>query len=150
MPPRKKNPLPRLDFELQKWARLSVGQIVKVREDEPFPTDLVLLNTSSKKGICYVETKNLDGETNLKHKEALKETVQACHDDISVLSNIPGTTIECEAPNDLLYKFEGNLVLNNKRVALGPDQLLLRGSTLKNTTWIYGIVVFTGHETKIM
>jgi len=42
--------------------------IVKIRKDELFPADLILLNSSGPKGICYIETKNLDGETNLKHK----------------------------------------------------------------------------------
>jgi phospholipid-transporting ATPase len=28
--------------------------------------------------------------------------------------------------------------------------MLLRGSSLKNTEWIYGVIVYTGHETKIM
>jgi magnesium-transporting ATPase (P-type) len=36
---------------------------------------LVLLNSSGPKGICYIETKNLDGETNLKHKVANKEVM---------------------------------------------------------------------------
>lgn len=34
--------------------------------------------------------------------------------------------------------------------SLGPDQLLLRGAMLRNTSWIFGIVVYTGHETKLM
>ena len=50
----------------------------------------------------------------------------------------------------MLYKFEGTLVLNNMPIPLGIDQMLLRGSSLRNTQWIYGVVVFTGHETKIM
>ena len=37
-----------------------------------------------------------------------------------------------------------------KQVPLGPDQLLLRGAQIRNTPWAYGIVVFTGHETKLM
>jgi phospholipid-transporting ATPase len=37
-----------------------------------------------------------------------------------------------------------------KELPLAPDQLLLRGATLRNTPWIHGIVVFSGHETKLM
>ena len=44
--------------------------ILKINNDEFFPADLALLNSSANKGICYIETKNLDGETNLKHKQA--------------------------------------------------------------------------------
>ena len=50
----------------------------------------------------------------------------------------------------MLYRFEGNLHLNSKTEPLGVDQILLRGSSLRNTEYIYGLVVFTGHETKIM
>lgn len=48
--------------------QLQVGCIVRVTEDQTFPADLILLKSSLPKGICYVETKNLDGETNLKQK----------------------------------------------------------------------------------
>lgn len=59
--------------------------------------------------------------------------------------------VECETPNEFLYKFNGNFVLGNgKRVPMDPDQLLLRGSCLRNTKWVLGLAVFTGHETKIM
>ena len=62
-----------------------------------------------------------------------------------------GARIECETPNALLYKFEGNLVLRDEvMVPIGPDEILLRGSSLRNTEWVYGVAVFTGHETKIM
>ena len=46
--------------------------IVKIHSEEFFPADIVLLRSSEPKGVCYVETKNLDGETNLKHKTADK------------------------------------------------------------------------------
>lgn len=35
-------------------------------------------------------------------------------------------------------------------MALDPDQMLLRGSSLKNTGWIYGIAIYTGHDSKVM
>ncbi|RVX08687.1 putative phospholipid-transporting ATPase 8 [Vitis vinifera] len=61
-----------------KWKDLRVGDIVKVDKDEFFPADLFLLSSSYEDGICYVETMNLDGETNLKLKHALEETSSLC------------------------------------------------------------------------
>ena len=55
-------------FEYRIWKDIKVGNVVKVFKNEFFPADLICLNSSANKGICYVETKNLDGETNLKHK----------------------------------------------------------------------------------
>lgn len=57
------------------WAYIRVGQIVKIRRDEYFPADIVLLNSNDPQGICYVETKNLDGETNLKYKIPHNSTI---------------------------------------------------------------------------
>ena len=56
------------DIEDATWAQVAVGDIVQVKEDEFIPADLVLLWTSELKGNCFIETKNLDGETNLKTK----------------------------------------------------------------------------------
>ena len=63
-------------FKQKKWHEIRVGEIIKVHQDQYFPCDMILINSSADKGICYVETKNLDGETNLKHKKAPKECVE--------------------------------------------------------------------------
>eukprot|EP00736_Rhodelphis_marinus_P009053 Rmarinus@m.19911 len=142
------------------WKDVEVGDLLKLKQDEFFPADLVFLSSSAEDGNCYVQTANLDGETNLKVKQALVETFQFRTSD--QLLNMRGV-IECEHPNNRLYKFDGSLELHGTgaepdpergagghKLALGPDQLLLRGSKLRNTQFIYGVVVFTGRDTKLL
>lgn len=112
---------------------------------------MLMVSTSLPKGIAYVETKNLDGETNLKHKQVEKTVLRLAPTEEHALSNFNGAVINCEGPNEYLYKFEGNLTLPDGAVIpIDPDQILLRGSCLRNTEWIMGICVYSGHETKIM
>ncbi|KAI9733775.1 MAG: hypothetical protein M1818_007189 [Claussenomyces sp. TS43310] len=138
-------------FQDTKWVNITVGDIVRVESEEPFPADLVLLASSEPEGLCYIETANLDGETNLKIKQAIPETSSIVS--ISELSRLGGK-IRSEQPNSNLYTYEATLTMQagggEKEFPLQPDQLLLRGATLRNTPWVHGIVVFTGHETKLM
>ncbi|XP_020226579.1 putative phospholipid-transporting ATPase 9 [Cajanus cajan] len=134
-------------FDYSKWKDLKVGDIVKVEKDEFFPADLILLSSSYDDAICYVETTNLDGETNLKVKQALEETSKLQED--SSFQNFKAI-IKCEDPNANLYSFVGNLELEEQLYPLAPQQLLLRDSKLRNTEFIYGLVIFTGHDTKVM
>ena len=138
-------------FEDLKWINVKVGDIVRVESEEPFPADLVLLASSEPEGLCYIETANLDGETNLKIKQAIPETANLVSP--SDLSRLSGR-VRSEQPNSSLYTYEATLAMSagggEKELPLAPDQLLLRGATLRNTPWLYGIVVFTGHETKLM
>uniref|UniRef100_A0A670ZU60 Phospholipid-transporting ATPase n=1 Tax=Pseudonaja textilis TaxID=8673 RepID=A0A670ZU60_PSETE len=98
--------------------------------------------------MCYIETSNLDGETNLKIRQGLPLTSDI--KDIDNLVRLSGR-IECESPNRHLYDFVGNIRLDSHgTVPLGPDQILLRGAQLRNTQWVHGIVVYTGHDTKLM
>jgi len=52
---------------------VKVGQLIKVEKDEDFPADILLLKSDKKEGIVFVDTMQLDGETNLKEKVAPKE-----------------------------------------------------------------------------
>jgi len=61
------------EFQKTAWKYIKVGHVVKVCCDEYFPSDMLLLNSSDPKGLCYIETKDLDGETNLKHKRIITE-----------------------------------------------------------------------------
>ncbi|KAK5671092.1 hypothetical protein BDV3_004761 [Batrachochytrium dendrobatidis] len=141
------NTLSGTSFIPKPWREVAVGDIVRIENSQYFPADLVLLSSSEPDSLCYIETSNLDGETNLKIRQGLTETMNyLTPDDVS---NIEGV-IKSELPNNSLYTFEGTLRLGAKEIPLNPDQLLLRGAMLRNTRWIYGIAVFTGHESKLM
>ncbi|KAL5577898.1 hypothetical protein UlMin_019597 [Ulmus minor] len=132
-------------FVDKRWREVCVGDVVKVNKNEYFPSDILLLSSSYEDGICYVETMNLDGETNLKVKRCLEATLGLDND--QELGDFKAT-IRCEDPNPQLYTFVGNLEFKNKSHPLCPEQLLLRDSKLRNTDYIYGVVVFTGPDTK--
>ncbi|KAM4733127.1 phospholipid-transporting ATPase IG isoform 5-T7 [Anableps anableps] len=126
--------------------KLKVGDIVEVEEDETFPCDLILLQSSRDDGTCFVTTASLDGESN--HKTHY--TVSDLESDLQYLS----ATIECEQPQPDLYKFVGRMhIYRNSQEpdvrSLGPENLLLKGANLKNTQKIYGVAVYTGMETKM-
>lgn len=103
---------------------------------------------SEPQAISFLETANLDGETNLKIRQGVVSTARLL--EIKDLVQFRGT-IECEPPNRHLYEFNGVLKEDGlQSVPLGPDQLLQRGAMLRNTLWVFGVVVYTGHDTKLM
>uniref|UniRef100_A0A8C0TQH0 Phospholipid-transporting ATPase n=2 Tax=Canis lupus familiaris TaxID=9615 RepID=A0A8C0TQH0_CANLF len=135
-------------WEIVHWEKVNVGDIVIIKGKEYIPADTVLLSSSEPQAMCYIETSNLDGETNLKIRQGLPATSDI--KDIDSLMRLSGR-IECESPNRHLYDFVGNIRLDgHSTVPLGADQILLRGAQLRNTQWVHGIVVYTGHDTKLM
>ncbi|KAJ6853826.1 putative phospholipid-transporting ATPase 4 [Iris pallida] len=134
-------------FAYKHWQKLRTGDVVKVEKDHFFPADLLLLSSSYEDGICYVETMNLDGETNLKVKRSLEATLPL--DDDDAFRDF-AATIRCEDPNPRLYTFVGNFEYERQVYALDPTQILLRDSKLRNTAYVYGVVIFTGHDSKVM
>ncbi|KAL2169961.1 hypothetical protein VTG60DRAFT_5431 [Thermothelomyces hinnuleus] len=146
-------------FHRDAWKNLVVGDFVRIYNDDELPADIIILATSDPDGACYVETKNLDGETNLKVRSALRcgRTLKHARD-----CERAQFTIESEPPQPNLYKYNGAIKWR-QRVPWDPkaepremsepitiDNLLLRGCNLRNTEWALGVVVFTGHDTKIM
>ncbi|KAK3266342.1 hypothetical protein CYMTET_8964 [Cymbomonas tetramitiformis] len=184
---------------------LRVGDLVRVTSTAPeFPADLILVSSSRHEGDCFVETSNLDGESNLKPRDpvgalhaailAASENSQAQTADSShnPSARAPGAIpamvaavrryqLVCEEPTPQLYSFNGRcqpsssdleapgslrphpkddaemeqgLVENGAAGSaplvypLGPANLLLRGCRLMNTSWVLGVVVGTGNETK--
>ncbi len=129
---------------------LMTGEIVKVNRDQFIPADLLLICSSNKKHDCYIETKNLDGETNLKVK-GVPEQIRLAVPTEQDAAKVVGWNFSYEAPNALLYDFSGSVApAPQAQIPIDNNNVLLRGCKLKNTESVVGVVIFTGHYTKIM
>lgn len=131
------------------WSHLRVGDVVAISDGEPIPADVVVLYTSKDDGRCFVETREIDGESNLKVKEALLS--------LEHFQNSAGCSyrLECEPPNSDLYSFAGNLHIASSSesasaISVAIENVLLRGSTLQNTKYVIAMIAYTGHESKIL
>ena len=237
-------------------GNLRMGEIIRVKKDGVFPSDLMLIDSNLQDGVCFIETGTLDGEKTLKIKNApnftkgkfsklcdnnknvnindlnnnlvkiniekneqckssenLIDTVRAKKDKIDEINNVINRTkihhksnksrndntvldnsnsntdskinshpiqipspnknnviestvnnqynsitikgiIQCDLPNPSLYTLNGkaNMRLNGlgNEFPLDAKNLLLKGAKLRNTEWIIGIVIYTGHNCKLM
>uniref|UniRef100_A0A672N8D3 Phospholipid-transporting ATPase n=1 Tax=Sinocyclocheilus grahami TaxID=75366 RepID=A0A672N8D3_SINGR len=121
----------------EKWMNVQVGDIVKLENNEFVTVTIVCLSFL----VCH-------RETNLKVKQALTHTGDLGND-IQKLAAFNGE-VRCEPPNNRLDKFTGTLTVRGETFALDNERILLRGCTLRNTEWCFGLVVFGGPDTKLM
>ena len=144
---------------------LYVGEMVEVLQENTFPADLILIDSELEGGICFIETGTLDGEKTLKQKEAPSDTKGKFKENNEKIKNfnISGS-ITSDLPNPALYQLNGRMELsfqkniitktnneeNTYNIPLEAKQLLLKGAKLKNTKWVIGIVIYTGHNCKLM
>ncbi|XP_056411876.1 phospholipid-transporting ATPase VA isoform X1 [Hyla sarda] len=130
------------------WKEVQVGDFIQLRCNEIIPADILLLSSSDPDGLCHIETANLDGETNLKQRQVVKQFSELESEFDPMKFN---SVIECEKPNNDLSRFRGYIVhKNSKKSGLYKENILLRGCTLRNTEVVSGIVVYAGHETKAL
>lgn len=139
-----------LDVDLHRSVAsrdMAVGDIALIRKGEVFPADIVLLYSSSEGGVAYVSTANLDGESNLK-----RVVVASCTSDVARPADLLALNgkVRAQAPATALHDFEASMSLNNEDAApLDASNLMLRGCILRNTDYVYGVVVYTGFDTKV-
>ena len=120
-----------------------------VNQNEQFPSDLILISSVKSEmkdisplkeeeiGMCYIESKNLDGETNMKFKQAKYELSKNYHKEED-FSNLTGL-IECTPPNEILNDFGAKYYYpfeKTKFINIDKQSLLLRGCILKQTLCI--------------
>ena len=143
------NPTRGARFQKDAWKNLVVGDFVRIYNDDELPADVIILSTSDPDGACYVETKNLDGETNLKVRQALRCGRSLKHARDCERAEF---VVESEAPQPNLYKYNGAIKWRQALPGypdddpeemtepMTIDNLLLRGCNLRNTDWVLGVV----------
>ncbi|KAL1841892.1 hypothetical protein VTJ49DRAFT_6414 [Mycothermus thermophilus] len=129
------------------WQDLRVGDIIRLERDENVPADIILLHATGPNGVAYIETMALDGETNLKSKQACPLLAKQCAS-IEGMEACDGEVVS-EDPNIDLYNYEGRATVNGETMPLTLNEIVYRGSILRNTTYAVGLVVNTGEECKI-
>ena len=139
-------------FIMDKWENIKLGDIIKVKNVEQFPCDILFLESSPEsKGQCKVETKNINGETNLQIKKINNNNKIENYDKFNYFCIT-------KKPNEYIYEFEGILYRINDNLKINKDDILyynydnfiLRGSGLRQTEYIIGVAVYIGHNTKSM
>lgn len=159
------------------WRDVHVGDLIRLENKEAVPADVVVLYTSETENVAYIETSQIDGETNLKLRRAVPTL---SHDDslsydevmdkITSLRGQVGASqgrqtqstqdrkltnhglgqVECEAPNMRINSFTGVFRPDGlESMPIDIDNIILRGSMVRNTKWLIGFVVYTGDDTKI-
>ncbi|KAJ1656786.1 hypothetical protein IWQ61_003703 [Dispira simplex] len=151
-----------------KSKHIRAGDIIRLSKGQTIPADMLVLCTSFEDGTAFVETMDLDGETSLKRKSSLRFTQPFVTD--TKVGQLRGR-IQCEFPNDKLDQFDGRVHFHRASPIMGEkfpepappllssdtsiqpfttDNILLRGTHLRNTDFIYGVVVYAGVDTKII
>ena len=127
---------------------LKVGDFLVLQKDQRVPADMILLQTKDVSGTAFVRTDQLDGETDWKVREAIKQTQK--YGNISPQEILKENwKLKVEAPSDLIYDFKGGFYdKDNNFTSL----------KLKNTIWasmkvasgeVIGMIIYCGKETRI-
>ncbi|XP_017126559.1 phospholipid-transporting ATPase IF isoform X2 [Drosophila elegans] len=123
------------------------GDLIVVERDCDVPCDLVLLRSTDPHGKCFITTANLDGESNLKTLMVPRDLPTVDLPEMHKLG-----MIECESPTTDLYSFNGKIELKGgegRVLPLSAENVLLRGSRVKNTECVIGCAVYTGMISKL-
>lgn len=138
------------------WEDLRVGDFILIKNDEPIPADVIICATSEEEDGCFIETKNLDGETNLKSRHAVPELAAMIRSASDASKAV--MRVDSEPQDTDMYRLNASATFTDRfdsegqplRCPITLSQILLRGCNLRNTKWVIGLVLMTGADTKIV
>lgn len=131
------------------WEDVSVGDFIKIMDNESIPADILICSTSEEENVAFVETKNLDGETNLKSRNAIPSlthlrTAEDC------ASSHNTFRVEADRPDTNMYRLNAAVRVGEEAFPVDIQMALLRGTVLRNTKWVIGLVLYTGEDSRIV
>lgn len=137
------------------WQDLAVGNVVRLFDNDPVPADMIVLASSNEDRPAFVDDCKLNGGSNLRKKFALTNSFSG--DRLGSIILPTGVSlrglVDCDQMlPDLMHSFSGIMYTDDHKirgVSLDHTNLLLRGSTLRNTEWVYGLVIYAGMDTKL-
>ncbi len=134
-------------WERALWEDIRVGDIVMLQSDDAIPADILICSTSEEENAAFVETKNLDGETNLKSRHGVPALTG-----LRTPADLAATAfrIDMEAPLPSMYQMNGAVLAGDEKQPVDGLTVLLRGTVMRNTRWCVGIVLFSGTDSKIV
>lgn len=127
-----------------RWQDVAMGNVVLLERDSAVPADIIVLYVSGTEGVAHIETKSLDGETNLKNKKPLEAVSQHCSTEADIARLEADFVVE--DPNLDLYRFDGRVTVAGQTLPLTLSEVIYRGSIIRNTPSAIGLVVKTGEE----
>ncbi|TKR68360.1 hypothetical protein L596_024351 [Steinernema carpocapsae] len=135
------------------WQHIIVGDIVYLASDETIPADLLIIKSSDPHGQVFVETANLDGETSRKQLGVLAHCRRFCgnHCTPEACAQLFRGEITCDHPNNEIKKISGNMHYEDgEKDRITKANVMLRGCQVRNTSYVIGVVLYAGMETKAM
>ena len=142
------------EFATKPWGTVKVGDMLQCVEGDFCPADMVCLGTgdASKATVCWVNTKMLDGESDLKLRQAIPTVANAIAAGGTDLGRL-NIRVDYEAPDANVNSFEGHMEYfsasaGKKNHSVLCENLLLRGCQVKKTRQVYGLVINVGADCK--
>ncbi|KAL7716311.1 Phospholipid-transporting P-type ATPase [Entamoeba marina] len=127
-----------------KSLNIKTGFIIELNNNQRVPCDGIPIYTSNEEGSVFIETSEIDGETNLKQKEVPLQFQNIVQSD---LCNIE-YSFSTELPNSNLTEFKGVFVANEEKFGVNITNFVPQGSVIRNTNSIYMFCVFCGMQSK--